>query len=97
MPDWTKYIWKHLPRDLFRGEAEGEILEELATHLEDAYGDALARGSTPGEAEKWAVAEIGDWEGLAHNILRSREGARASRATQKLEESEVKLRSKGGG
>ena len=52
MPDWTKYIRKHLPRDLFRGEAEGEILEELATHLEDAYGDALARGSTPGEAEK---------------------------------------------
>jgi putative ABC transport system permease protein len=97
MPDWTKYIRQHLPRNRFRGEMEGEILEELATHLEDAYSEALGRGATPAEAEAWAVTEIGDWEGLAKEILRTREGAEASRAAQALEESEAKLRSKGGG
>ena len=56
-------------RGRFRGEMEGEILDELAPPLEDAYAEALSRGSTPAEAEAWAVTEIGDWEGLATDIL----------------------------
>lgn len=95
MPDWTKYIREHLPRDGFRGEAEGEILEELAAHLDDAYRAARARGATPSEAERVAVAEIGDWDELATRILRTREGAGASRATRAFEESEARLRSRG--
>jgi predicted permease len=97
MPDWTKYIRKHLPRGRFRGEVEGDILEELAAHLEDAYREARTRGATPSEAERAAVAEIGDWDGLAIRILQTREGAGTARATQAFEESEARLRSKGGG
>ena len=33
MPDWTEYIRQHLPRDRFRGEMEGEILEELGLRI----------------------------------------------------------------
>ena len=96
MPDWTTYIREHLPRDGFRGELEGEILEELAGHLEDAYREALARGASPAEAERAAVAEIGDWEELAKRILRSRSGAKSSRAARNLEESEARMRFRGG-
>ena len=96
MPDWTKYIRKHLPRDGFRGDVEGEILEELAAHLEDAYQEARARGASPAEAERAAVAEIGDWEELAKRILRTREKARNPRTDEALEKSERKLRSRGG-
>ena len=97
MPDWTMYIRKHLPRDGFRGGLEGEILEELAGHLEDTYREALARGASPAEAKGAALAEIGDWEALANRILRSRSGARSSGTARKLEESEARMRSRGGG
>ncbi|MGW8266416.1 MAG: ADOP family duplicated permease [Longimicrobiales bacterium] len=97
MPDWKRYIRAHLPREGFRGEAEGEILEELAAHLEDAYREARARGATAPEAERLAVAEIGDWDELATRILRTREGAGTSRAFRAIEKSEARLRSRGGG
>jgi predicted permease len=96
MPDWTKYIKSHLPRQLMRGELEGEILEELAAHLEDTYTEALARGATPEEAEASALEEVQDWDGLAENILRSREGARVAPVNRALEASESKIRSRGG-
>ena len=97
MPDWTKYIRRHLPLDRFRGEMEGEILDELAAHLEDAYQEAVAGGASPAEAEATAVAEIGDWEDLASRILRSREGARNPRVDQAMDDSESRLRAKGSG
>ena len=58
MPDWTKYIRENLPRDQFRGELEGEILEELAGHLEDAYAEALLQGVLPEEAEARVVGRL---------------------------------------
>ena len=96
MPDWTQYIREHLPRDRFRGELEGEILEELAGHLEDAYTEALSRGAVPEEAEAQVVAEIQDWEALARNILRARLGAKESRSNQAMESSEARIRERGG-
>ncbi len=97
MPDWMKYIREHLPRDGFRGELEGEILEELAGHLEDAYAEALSRGVLPEEAEARVIDEIQDWEALARNILRSRRGVKESRTGQALEASEIRIRERGGG
>lgn len=96
MPDWTKYIRRHLPLERFRGETESEILDELAAHLEDAYAEAVATGASPQEAEALAVSQIEDWEELANSILRSRDGARIPRASQAVERSEANLRSRGG-
>jgi putative ABC transport system permease protein len=97
MPNWTKYIRENLPSDLFRGEMEGEILEELAAHLEDAFAEARSRGATAEEAEAMAVAEIQDWEGLAKNILGTRAGAKVPGVSSAVEASESKMRSRGGG
>ena len=90
------YIRMNLPNDCFRGEAEAEILEELADHLEDVYAEALDRGLTPEEARKWAEAEVGDWEHLASRILSTRAGARQSGIARAAEGSEETFRSRGG-
>ena len=97
MPDWTKYVRERLPLDRIRGGLETEILEELATHLEDTYQEARNKGATPAEAEARAMAEVGDWEELAARIVRTRQGAGSSRAAEELEAAEERMRLKGGG
>jgi len=78
MPDWKKYVGENLPGGRFRGELGAEIQEEIAAHLEDTYREALRMGATEEEAEARALAQVGDWEGLADAIARSRRRAESS-------------------
>ena len=79
MPDWKGYVRENLPEGRFRGEMKSEIEEEIATHLEDVYSEARARGATEDEAEAQARAQVDDWEHLADRILGSRQRAATSR------------------
>jgi putative ABC transport system permease protein len=71
MRDWKQYVREHLPPLELSGAREQEIVEEIAQQLEDAYSDAISRGSTPAAAESHAFAQISDWNALAYEIRKA--------------------------
>ncbi|HZN03928.1 MAG TPA: ADOP family duplicated permease, partial [Candidatus Polarisedimenticolia bacterium] len=71
MPDWRRYVRERLSLPRLRPEREAETVEDLAQQLDDLYRAALERGATEEEAEAQARREIGDWDGLAHDITLS--------------------------
>ena len=60
MPEWTHDIARALAALRLRPEREREIADELATHLEDRYCEALGRGAGENEARAVALAELSD-------------------------------------
>ena len=60
MPEWTRDIARALAPLGLRPEREREITEELATHLEDRYGEALGRGTSEVDARVAALGELSD-------------------------------------
>ncbi len=71
MPDWRAYIRQHLPAIGVGPERESEIVSELALQMEQAYGDALARGESDAEARSRAEEQFHDWDHLAVEIDRA--------------------------
>ncbi|HEV3200474.1 MAG TPA: ABC transporter permease [Bryobacteraceae bacterium] len=71
MHDWRGYVRKHLPPLAVGPQRENAIVAELALQLEQAYGDALAGGSSEPEASRLAQCQFGDWDALAREINRS--------------------------
>jgi predicted permease len=69
--NWKKFVREHLPPLGLNGAREQEIVEEIAQQIEDAYSDAIARGSTPDDAESRALTQIPDWNALAQEIRRA--------------------------
>jgi predicted permease len=68
MRDWELYVRTHLRlRDLTR-EREARIVQELASQLEDFYGEAAGRGMSDSEADAFACAQITDWTSLASTL-----------------------------
>ena len=55
MRDWKRYVREHLPLAEMRGHPQGEIVEEIAGQMEEAYREALAAGATEEQAN--AAAE----------------------------------------
>jgi putative ABC transport system permease protein len=47
---------------------------QVARQLEDAYGEAVARGETEEQAEAWAIRQVSDWSGLRRTLIASRRG-----------------------
>ena len=68
MPDWRKLVRERLPALHVRPERENEIVAELALQLEQAYAEAVAGGADGGEAERRALAQMGDWNKLGQGI-----------------------------
>ncbi|HEY7183937.1 MAG TPA: ABC transporter permease, partial [Blastocatellia bacterium] len=58
MLEWKDEIKKRLANLNLEPAREGEIVEELAQHLEDRYAELLAGGATPDEAALAALAEL---------------------------------------
>src|SRR5689334_22365617 len=79
-PNWNHIVRQHLAALRLPPEREMEIVEELATHLEAAYEDALAKGLPEAEAEARAVQGY-DWRLLECEIIRA-ERPLAARAWQ---------------
>ena len=60
MPEWRHDITRVLAPLQLRPEREREIADELATHLDDRYCEALGRGASDDEARAVALAELSD-------------------------------------
>ena len=69
MRDWQAFVRSRLSLPGLAPERESRIIRELATQLEDFYGEALARGATEVEAAAHAAAQIADWDRMARDVL----------------------------
>src|SRR3984893_14482449 len=70
MPDWTKEIRQCLEGLSLSATREGEIVEELAQHLDDRYEELLAIGVTEVEASRAALAELSESGSLVRELRR---------------------------
>jgi len=70
MPEWKREIRQRLVKLKLHPVREGEIVEELAQHLEDRYAELLAGGATPAAAYRTALAELSESELLTRELRR---------------------------
>jgi len=68
MPEWKEEIRRRLSGSKLEPAREAEIVDELSQHLEDRYAELLARGATPEEASRAALAELCDGESLQQEL-----------------------------
>jgi hypothetical protein len=66
-PDWAELVREHLALPCTEG-----VVSELASHLEEIYTDACARGMSDTEALRIALEQVDDWQALAAEIARTR-------------------------
>ena len=70
MPDWKDEIRRRLSALKLEPAREGEIVEELAQHLDDVYQRAIAKGLSEQEAKRMALRELADSESLPNELKR---------------------------
>src|SRR5215510_10269459 len=70
MPEWKREVIERLAALELDPAREAEIVEELSQHLEDRYAESLARGASPEDAHRAALAELSDEELLARELRR---------------------------
>lgn len=70
MPDWKEEIARRLRPLNLSPAREAEIVEEVAQHLEDRYGELVSGGSKEDEARRLALNELSD-EYLLAKALRA--------------------------
>src|SRR5690242_20300295 len=71
MPDWRAYVRERLPLAGVRPAHEADVVDDLASQLEEAYREALALGATAADAETAAKAHVSDWAALARKVAES--------------------------
>ena len=69
MRDWRAYVRSHLPSLGCSADREEQIVDELATQLQDIYDDAIRSGATPEAADARTRADVADWPALARELL----------------------------
>jgi macrolide transport system ATP-binding/permease protein len=68
MTEWKEEIRQRLAGLKLEPAREAEIVEELSQHLADRYAEAGARGATPEEAHREALAELSEGETLQREM-----------------------------
>jgi putative ABC transport system permease protein len=70
MRDWEAYVRARLSVPGLTQAREARIVRELAAQLEDFYRDALARGLSDAEADRFACSQVGDWPDMGRTLSR---------------------------
>jgi predicted permease len=73
MPDWEGAIRERLRGLNLEGAREAEIVEELARHVDDRYGELLAEGMPEDRARLLAMEELETGDRLASELRRTRQ------------------------
>ncbi len=72
MRDWRQYVRDHLSPAMGESHRDlAEIVDQLASQLEDSYREAVAQGSSDAAADSQARGHIADWHQLAAEIQRA--------------------------
>jgi putative ABC transport system permease protein len=77
MRDWRGEIRQRLSDGGLRPEAEADVVEELAQHLEDRYGELRSRGVAGEEADRAVLAELDAEDGTLGTRVGSARGGGA--------------------
>src|SRR5262245_59643476 len=73
MPDWQHEVRVRLLSLRLSPTREAEIVDELSQHLDDYYHELIARGASPEEATRLALAEVGGGYVLAQRMAALRQ------------------------
>jgi hypothetical protein len=84
MPDWRKLVNEHLAALALEPDERAEVVEELATHLDETFLDLRRRGFSEEDAAKNCLSEVNDWPALRRKIqfARRKEDIMSNRITQ---------------
>jgi hypothetical protein len=84
MPDWQKLVRRQLAGLALEPHEHREVVEELASHLQDTYAAFRGQGLAEDEAAQRALALAGDWNDLRRRIqaARIRKDTMTNRVTQ---------------
>jgi hypothetical protein len=84
MPDWRKLVNEHLGALALEPGERAEVVEELATHLDEIFLDLRRRGFSEEDAARSCLREVKDWPDLRRNIqsARKKEDIMSNRITQ---------------
>ena len=69
--DWQRHVRQHLSLERLTAEREHEIVEEIASLLEQAYTEALDAGFSAKEARARALRHVEEWDELGQRIQSS--------------------------
>lgn len=72
MPDWKAIVVSHLKRVDLDPSAQGEVVAELASHLEERYDQFLAQGMVEIDAHRLTLDEVPDWQEMIEDIKRTK-------------------------
>jgi hypothetical protein len=72
MPDWKQFVRDHARTVVLSPDVKEEVVVELASHLQETYEDATARGLDHSEATAVVLQQIEDWETLSAQITRAK-------------------------
>src|SRR5262245_47015547 len=70
MREWDEEISRLMAKLKLEPAREAAIVREISQHLDDCYQEALSSGSTPAEAERRALEELGASETLQRELRR---------------------------
>jgi hypothetical protein len=84
MPDWRKLVNEHLAALALEPYERAEVVEELATHLDETFFDLRRRGFSEEDAAERCLSEVHDWHELRRKIqtARRKEDIMSNRITQ---------------
>jgi len=84
MPDWNRLISERMGTLALPREVRGEVVAELATHLEELYQSCRAGGTSESRAIEIALSQAADWQELGREIsdAKNEEGGMNDRSKQ---------------
>lgn len=82
MPDWRRIVEERLGNPGASEAAEGDILSELAGHMEDLFDTLKKQGLEDSEAAEFVLKELADGKQLGKRLRRAKEGEMNDRTRQ---------------
>jgi hypothetical protein len=72
VPDWESLVRQRLAGLALGPEQAGEVIAELAAHLEENYQDLRRQGIDEEESMRRTLSQVKDWRDLQHSIQSAR-------------------------
>lgn len=84
MPDWRQFVRERMAQLQAETQEREEVIEELASHLEQTYDRLRNNGAAPEQAMQGAISEVESWKKLQEEIqiARTREDAVNARTSR---------------
>ena len=68
MPDWHQFVAQHLAGLALDADEKGDVLSELAGHLEEVYDSLRRQGLSEQDALRNTLEQVSDWKNLQRKI-----------------------------